>query len=194
LIRTTIDLMPGGAAASSDEQIQSAEREIMKTASEVLTIADDARLEGRVSGIDPDRAVDAAGTLRRIAFRAGSISDVRLQTPMPRLVPETQAARDSFEFELRARLQMWLDYFEDSRKVNSRSALALAATCDSPRLGELLTRYTDRISASGFAEVAAWPGDARVALFAELESYQRFVVLAGELDDGLSRVPVPQSR
>jgi hypothetical protein len=89
---------------------------------------------------------------------------------------------------------MWLDYFEDSRKVNSRSALALAATCDSPRLGELLTRYTDRISASGFAEVAAWPGDARVALFAELESYQRFVVLAGELDDGLSRVPVPQSR
>ena len=194
LIRTTIDLMPGGAAASSDEQIQSAEREIMKTASEVLTIAADARLEGRASGIDPDRAVDAAGTLRRIAFRAGSISDVRLQTPMPRLVPETQAARDSFEFELRARLQMWLDYFEDSRKVNSRSALALAATCYSPRLGELLTRYTDRISASGFAEVAAWPGDARVALFAELESYQRFVVLAGELDDGLSRVPVPQSR
>jgi hypothetical protein len=194
LIHTTIDLMPGGAAASSDEQIQSAEREIMKTASEVLTIAADARLEGRASGIDPDRAVDAAGTLRRIAFRAGSISDVRLQTPMPRLVPETQAARDAFEFELRARLQMWLDYFEDSRKVNSRSALALAATCDSPRLGELLTRYTDRISASGFAEVAAWPGDARVALFAELESYQRFVVLAGELDDGLSRVPVPQSR
>jgi len=35
------------------------------------------------------------------------------------------------------------------------------------------------------------PGDARVALFGELESYQRFVVLADELDDGLSRVPLP---
>jgi hypothetical protein len=193
-LRTTIDLVPGGAASSSDEQIQAAEREIMKTASEVLTVADDARLEGRVSGIDPDRAVDAAGTLRRIAFRAGSISDVRLQTPMPRLVPETLAARDAFESELRARLRMWLDYFEDGAKVNSPSALALAATSDSARLGELLTRYAERISASGFAEVAAWPGESRVALFGELESYQRIVILAGELDNGLSRVPLPQSR
>ena len=38
------------------------------------------------------------------------------------------------------------------------------------------------------------PGDARVALFGELESYQRFVVLADELDDGLSQVPLPHSR
>jgi hypothetical protein len=44
LLRTSIDLIPGGAASSSDEQIQSAQREIMKTASEVLRAADDARL------------------------------------------------------------------------------------------------------------------------------------------------------
>jgi len=89
---------------------------------------------------------------------------------------------------------MWLDYFEDTAKPNRRSALAIAANRDSARLQQLLTHYTDRISASGFAEVAAWPGDARVALFGELESYQRFVVLAGELDDGLSRVPLPHPR
>lgn len=108
-------------------------------------------------------------------------------------MPETQGARDGFESELRARLHAWFDYFEDSRKMNRRSALAIAASRDSARLGELLTRYMDRISALGFAEVAAWPGDARIALFGELESWQRFVVLAGKLDDGLSRVPLPRT-
>ena len=137
------------------KQIQSAEREIMKTANEVLTVADDARLEGRASAIDPERVVDAAGTLRRIAFRVASVSDVRLQTPTPPLVPETQAARDAFEAELRARLRSWLDYVEQNRTPTSRTAMAWAARRDSARLSELLTRYTDRISASGYAEVAS---------------------------------------
>lgn len=193
LLRTSIDLMPGGAAASSDEEIQSAEREIMKTANEVLTVADDARLEGRASAIDPDRVVDAAGTLRRIAYRVGSISEGRLQTSMPLLVPETQAARDAFEAELRARLQSWFDYVEQNRTPTSRTAMAWAARRDSARLSELLTRYTDRISASGYAEVASWPSDARIVLFGEIESFHRLVVLAGELDDNLSRVPLPHS-
>jgi len=191
LLRTSIDLMPGGAAASSDEEIQSAEREIMKTANEVLTVADDARLEGRASAIDPERVVDAAGTLRRIAYRVGSVSDVRLQTPTPPLVPETQAARDAFEAELRARLQSWFDYVEQNPTPTSRTAMAWAARGDSARLGELLTRYTDRISASGYAEVATWPPDSRIVLFGEIESFHRLVVLAGELDDNLSRVPLP---
>ncbi len=192
LLRTCLDLMPGGAASSSDGQIQSAEREVMKTANELLTIADDARLEGRASAIDPDRVVDAAGTLRRIAYRAGSISEARLQTPMPPLAPETQAARDAFEAEMRARLQSWLDYIETHRPPTSRSTLAWAAQHDQARLGDLLTRYTDRISAAAYAEVARWPADARIVLLAELESFHRFVVLAGELDDNLARVPVPR--
>jgi len=190
LLRACLDLMPGGAAASSDERIQAAEREVMKTANELLNIADDARLEGRACAIDPDRVVDATGTLRRIAYRVGSVSEVRLQTPIPPLAPETQAARDAFEAELRARLQSWLDYIEQYRPPTSRSALAWAEQHDSARLGELLTRYTDRISASGYAEVASWPADTRVVLFGEIESFHRFIILANELDDNLSRVPL----
>src|SRR5208337_5247596 len=190
LLRACLDLMPGGAAASSDERIQAAEREVMKTANELLNIADDARLEGRACAIDPDRVVDATGTLRRIAYRVGSVSEVRLQTPIPPLAPETQAARDAFEAELRARLQSWLDYIEQYRPPTSRSALAWAEERDSARLGELLTRYTDRISASGYAEVASWPADTRVVLFGEIESFHRFIILANELDDNLSRVPL----
>jgi len=192
LLRTSIDLMPGGAASSSDQQIQAAEREVIKTANEVLTVADDARLEGRACAIDPGRVVNAAGTLRRIAYRAGSVSDVRLQTPTPPLEPETQAACDAFEAELRARLQSWLDYVEANPTPTSRTAMAWVTRRDSARLAELLTRYTDRISASRYAEVAAWPPDARAALFGEIESFHRLVVLAGELDDNLSRVPLPR--
>jgi len=191
LLRTCLDLRPGGAASSADEQIQSAEREVMKTANELLTIADDARLEGRASTIDPDRVVDATGTLRRIAFRLGSISDVRIQTPTPALASETQAAREAFEAELRARLQSWVDYIEANPKPTSRTALAWAAKLNPTRLSALLTRFTDRVSASQYAEVASWPADARAVLFAEIESFQRLVILTGELDDQLSRVPLP---
>ncbi len=132
--------------------------------------------------IDPGRIVDAAGTLRRIAFRVGNVSDVRLQTPTPPLASETQAARDAFEAELRARLQSWLDYVKENPTPTSRTAIAWAARRDSAGLGELLTRYTDRISASGYAEVAVWPPDTRIVLLGEIESFDRLVVLAGELD------------
>ncbi len=66
-----------------------------------------------------------------------------------------------------------------------RASISIVASRDS------VTRYTDRISASGFADGAIRSGDARVALFGELESYQRFVVLAGELDDVLSASRCP---
>src|SRR5262249_61732241 len=36
---------------------------------ELLAIAQDARMEGRRSGVNPDRVIDAAGTLRRIMHR-----------------------------------------------------------------------------------------------------------------------------
>jgi uncharacterized membrane protein YccC len=192
LLRACLDLMPGGAASSSEEKIQTAEHEIVGTANEVLTVVADARLEGGACGIDPDRLVDAAGTLRRIAFRVGSISDIRLQIPTPPLVPETQAARDAFEAELRGRLQSWIDYIDANPKAQSRSALALAAQHDPERPAELLTLYSNRITASGYAEVAHWPPDARSALLGEIESFERLLMLAGELDNDLSRVPAPR--
>jgi hypothetical protein len=39
------------------------------TLRELFVVADDARLEERWSGIDLDRLVDAAGTLRRMVHR-----------------------------------------------------------------------------------------------------------------------------
>jgi len=194
MLRACIDLMPGGPMAASEDLVQSTERHLMRTTSEVLTIADDARLEGRTCKVDPDRIVDAAGTLRRIAFRAGSIASGRLDVSHPPLPAETRAAREQFEAEFRAHLQAWLDHLEHRTRPDSRSAIALADSLDSARLKELLTRYTDRISANNYAEVASWTYEERVVIFAEINSYERFLVLAEELDFALSHIPLATAR
>ena len=191
MLKACIDLLPGGAAAASDERIQAVERAVMKTAGEVLTVADDARLEGRSSTVDPDRIVDAAGTLRRIAFRAGSIATGRLPGATRALSPATEAARGAFEAGLRTRLQGWLDYFENLKRPDSKNALAMAARLETSGLEASLQAYVERLSARGYAEIADWPPQLRAGLLAEIESYHRFVVLAEELNFNLSRVPLP---
>ena len=54
-------------------------------------------MEGRHSGLVPDRLIEAAGTLRRIVHRLSGIASARLAVPQPPLPAELQAARDALE-------------------------------------------------------------------------------------------------
>jgi hypothetical protein len=45
------------------------------------------------------------------------------------------------------------------------------------------------VSAASYAESADWPLEARRSLLAEVESYHRVVLLAGELDQQLAAIP-----
>jgi uncharacterized membrane protein YccC len=195
MLRAILDLLPGSTLEMTDELIQATERHLMSINGEVLTIADDARLEGGRANVDPDQIVAAAGTLRRIAFRAGSIAAGRLEVGAhPALAPETIAAREQFEQAFRAHLQIWFDHYEYLKEPNSVSALGLANSLESPPLAPLLDRYKDLISANNYAEVATWPFEARTIAFAEISSYERFLVLIEELDFALSHVPLPTTR
>jgi hypothetical protein len=56
----------------------------------------------------------------------------------------------------------------------------------------LLKQYTDQISANNYAEVSSWTFEQRSTVFAEINSYERFLVLgAGSLR---SHVPLPALR
>jgi hypothetical protein len=68
-------------AGLSEQRIQEIDMEVTLQLTQVLGIAEDARLEGRHSGLNPNPLIEAAGTLRRIVHRLSAIASGRLATP-----------------------------------------------------------------------------------------------------------------
>lgn len=64
VISDTLALAPNGSASSSEDQILKTNSETMRVLTEILQVADDARLEGLTSAVDHNAIVEAAGTLR----------------------------------------------------------------------------------------------------------------------------------
>lgn len=188
ILHATLDLMPGGAAATSVRKIHETGGGITRQLTELLGVADDARIEGRASRIDPDAAVNASGTLRRIAHRLGAISRERIETPLPALSAPTQAARDRTLAAMRARLQSWRDHFDGPNCRGSRAALAIANSHAPGQIESPLNDFTQSVGAGGFAQLAAWQTPMRLELMSEISSLRRVAQLFAELDDELSHV------
>ena len=189
VIRDALALAPGGQASGSAMDINAANTESMHLLSEILEIAEDARLEGRASLIDHESLVQAAGTLRRIANRFASLARERLVAPLPDLDNATQAARDATLAAMRTRLESWLDFFESPQCLKRSAAMALAGRHSRADIARSLEELSARLQADGFARVASWSLEQRRQLLAELESLRRLEFLMFELDEYLSRVP-----
>lgn len=184
MLEIILALMPRTARGLSERQVEAMEMDSAQILSELLEVADDARIEGRRSSFDPDAVVDAVGTLRRIAHRLAGIASERSAQPAPQLAPQIQAARDRVEDALRTQFELFLEY------VRRR-----AATRQSPRAGwnaaaasRLLDELHAAIAADSFAAIASWSIQQRRALLAEIEAFRRLVVLTGELSEQLSRI------
>jgi hypothetical protein len=161
----------------------------MHTLSEILEVAEDARIEGRASLIDHEALVQASGTLRRIANRFATLDLVRLTFPFPPLDDATQASREATFNALRDRLTSWLAFYEGPQCLSRTSALALAARHSRGDIAQPLEQLIARLGADGFAMIAAWTLVQRRQLLAELESLRRLEFLMFELDGYLSYVP-----
>jgi uncharacterized membrane protein YccC len=62
LLRATLELLRPGAGLT-EERVQEIDMQATLHVRELLGVAEDARLEGRHSGVDPNRVIEAAGTL-----------------------------------------------------------------------------------------------------------------------------------
>jgi uncharacterized membrane protein YccC len=189
ILRATLDLMPSRAAALASLSAMSAE--IISTLAELLTVADDAKLEGGSSRIDPDEVVNAAGTLRRISSRMVEISRGRYATPTPALEPGTEASRSAMEALMRARLEDWLALAEGPQEHLSATAMAIAASHPADALRQAFEDFSGRVAANGFAQIARWTFDERRTLLSELEAWRRLTELFADLDEQFARVPAP---
>ena len=185
LLEIDLRLLPSTAPPPDDAAIEALEHESTDGVVQLLGVADDARLEGTRSGVNADAIVDAAGTLRRIAHRLGWIAAGR--PAQQALSPASEAARRTFEDALRQRIGAWRECF--AAPVPDRGAAA--AIRDRHRADDLehtLQALVTRVGSDSYAEVAAWPLTARRALLAELESFDRLVVLSGELDQQFAAI------
>jgi uncharacterized membrane protein YccC len=189
ILRATLELMP--SCGTAPPRLSAAIVEITTTLAELLSVADDAKLEGRSSRIDPDEVVNAAGTLRRIASRLVEMSRRRISDPTPALAPETEVARDAMEAIVRVRLEDWLRLAEGPQHRLSAAAIAVAESHPADALRQALEAFSGRIGADGFAEISAWTFDQRRTLLAEVESWRRLTELFADLDQQFSRIPLP---
>jgi hypothetical protein len=190
ILHATLDLMPGGAATTSVRKIHDTSGGITRQLADLLSIADDARIEGRASSIDPDATVNASGTLRRIAHRVSAISRERIEVPTLPLAPETEAARDRTLAAMRARLESWREHFDGPNCRSSRAALALANNRAPGEIDAPLADFTQSVGANRFAQIAQWQTPMRLELMSEIASLRRLAQLFADLDDELSRVAV----
>jgi hypothetical protein len=181
LLRPTADL--------TEQRVQEINLEVTLQLTQVLGIAEDARLEGRYSGVDPDRVIEAAGTLRRIVHRLSGIASGRLALQQYALPADLQAARAACDAALRHHLQSWLEVLEEEPGPARRHALAVRERRPATDLAAALAALQERLSALGGEELAAWPVEARSVLLTEIESYHRLMVLVSELDQHLVEVP-----
>jgi uncharacterized membrane protein YccC len=187
LLEMDLRLLPSAAPPPDDEAIEAFEHESTEAVVQLLGVADDARLEGTRSGVNADAIIDAAGTLRRIAHRLGWIAAGR--AAQQALSPASEAARRTFEDALRQRIGAWRDYFAE-RPSDRDAAAAIRDRHRADELEPILQAFVGRVGSGSYAEVAAWPLTARRALLAELESFERLVVLSGELDQQFAAIMV----
>jgi hypothetical protein len=189
VLRDTLALAPDESTPRDEAMIRSVSIEITHLLSEILEVADDARLEGRKSLINHDSVVEAAGSLRRIAHRLGAIAIGRLTEPTPRLDVESEAARSAVLAAIRARLEVWLKFFESGQSFSRPAALAVAAAHSRDEVSRPLEIFSRRLEANGFAIIGGWTLQQRRQLLAELQSLRRLEYLINELDGYISQVP-----
>jgi uncharacterized membrane protein YccC len=189
VLRDTLAIAPRGAAAADEAAIHGTSTEITRLLSEMLEVADDARLEGRMSLINHDAVVQAAGTLRRIAHRLGAIASARISDPMPRLDEAAEALREAVLAAICARLGAWLTFYESPSCLSSRAALAHAAGHSRDQVARPLELFGSCLEADGFVRLAGWTLAQRRQLLAELQSLRRLEFLMVELDRYIAQVP-----
>ena len=193
VLHSTLELLPPAAGLTA-QRVQEIDMDVTLNLIQLLGIAEDARLEGRHSGIVPDRIIEAAGTLRRIVHRLSGIATGRLVIPQPALPAEIQAARAACETALRYHLQSWLEVLEDEQGPDRRRIVEVAARFTPDDLAVPLAKLQEHLSVFGLGELASWPAAARSALLAEIESYRQLMVLMTELDQQFVEIPAEGAR
>jgi hypothetical protein len=189
VVRETVALTPGGAAAATEDGIQQANSNTMRLLGEILGVADDAQLEGRTSLVDHNAIVEAASFLRRIANRLSYIANGRIVAPSPPLDPSTETARTDALAVVSRQLQSWLDFLSGPDALSGEAARTIAQMHSSDDIAGPVKQFALRLEEDEFRRIQFWATDQRRMILAELQSMRRLEFLMPELNRWLAQVP-----
>jgi len=187
ILHVALELL-GRGPSLTEQRVLELDMQVTLHLTDVLAIADEARVEGRRSGVNPDCVIEAAATLRRIVHRLSVIAIGRLSMPQLAVPAEIQTARTALETGLRDHLESWLGVVEQEPGPDPRRIAEVAERFRPNDLTVPLEKLDQRLSASA-DEPGAWPVEARSILLAEIESYRRLVVLMTELNQQFVEIP-----
>ncbi len=190
ILRGVIELVPGSAVSADAAEVHQASLGITRNLIELLAVADDARVEGAASRIDPDSVIGAAGTLRRISHRLAAFDLAQLDPYMPWLDPDTEAALARTMTAIRERLSSWRDHFESDRCRSSSGAAAIAIAHSHREIEAPMEDFAARVFANSYAALDGWPTDKRLQMILGIGSLRRIAELLFELDGELASVAV----
>lgn len=178
LMRTTIALGKEAAEGKlSEERIRAIERRFSTNLLEVLTMADQARLEGRHGKTNSGAAIEAASAMVRIAYRFEIIARGRIAEASVAQATHLLEYQAAFEQACCTALENQLANLGRSDAAESPTRSFAAPVTD-------LASMTDNFA----LESTRVPADSRIILAAELESYRRLPILFMSLDAALSRI------
>ncbi len=184
MIESILALIPGGPRRLTEREIDAIEMDSARTLGELLEVADDARIEGRRSIVDPDAIIETVGTLRRIAHRLASAAAALNIIEIPALTSAFDTARAQFNATLAEHFRQCLDFVKQRGQGRRRSL----PHWDDDGARNLLETMNREVAADSFAAVSAWSTQERRSLLADMENLRRLMVLAGELSEQLSRI------
>jgi len=185
----TLALMPGGAAAASESEIQRANSNTMRMLSEILGVAEDAQVEGRSSLVDHNAIVEAASFLRRIANRLSSMATGRIVAPPPPLDPVTEKARADALAVLGRELESWLELLSGPNALSGEAARTVAQVHSAQDMAGPVNQFAVRLEEDEFGRIRSWTIDQRRMILAELQSMRRLEYLMTQLNRWLAQVP-----
>ncbi|MEW6269340.1 MAG: FUSC family protein [Thermodesulfobacteriota bacterium] len=206
LLRVTLVYLPKpGARLAPLDDLIAARLAAGRHAADLVRLADEARLEGRASGIEPRAAVDAVGIALRVSLRAGLVARGRATVAWPALREEGRGVLDRLHETVRRRIALALDVVEARDTAAPPGTQAHAAACARARRLDARTRpdlerpLADALAyldAARTRELADWPPEALAEVFAELEHFRRLAELLPRLDAALEETllaPAPRA-
>jgi hypothetical protein len=189
VLRETLALTPGGAAATTEAAIQQANSETMRILAEILGVAEDAQVEGRASLVDHNAIVEAASFLRRIANRLSSMATGRIVAPSPPLDPSTERVRADALAVVRRQLESWLDHLNGPNALSGEAARTIAQVHSADDMADPVNQFALRLEEDQFRRISSWTPDQRRMILAELQSMRRLEFLMSQLNGWLARIP-----
>jgi uncharacterized membrane protein YccC len=182
LTRTTLAFGKEVAAKSIAEgQITTIERRLSTRLLEVLSMADQARLEGRRGSAIATAAIEAAALLIRIAYRFQTIARARFAGSERDLPPNVTQHYAELEQDYCSLLESGLENLQLAGSSQPQSAEPISRPLEArPTTNERVTGRT--------IPEADWSAYCQGSLAPQLEAYRRLPILLSRLDSALSKI------